>query len=80
MKRGDDAPATTISTTTERIMSKQKSAIIKKATGELVGLTNSSIDTSSLGSLALDEDCIHFLEALQAYTPKHIFTVDDIKW
>lgn len=61
-------------------MSKQKFALINKATGVLLGLTNSNIDTPSLDSLALDEECIHFLEALQAYTPKHIFTVDDIEW
>lgn len=73
-------PPTVISSKTDRIMSKQKFALINKATGVLVGLTNSSVDTSSLDSLALDEECIHFLEALQAYTPKHIFTVDDINW
>jgi len=73
-------PENAIYTTTDRIMSKQKFALINKATGELVGLTNSSIDTSSLDSWALDEECINFLEALQAYTPKHNFTVDDIKW
>jgi len=69
-----------IYTTMDPIMSEQIFALINKATGALVGLTNSSIDTSSLDSLPLDEECIHFLEALQAYTPKHIFTVDDIKW
>ncbi|TFB37303.1 hypothetical protein [Pseudomonas sp. F01002] len=61
-------------------MKKPKFAVINNATGEIVGLTNNSIETSSLDSWALDEACVHFLEALQAYTPKHIFTVDDIKW
>jgi hypothetical protein len=73
-------PVAAIPTTMDRIMSKQKFALINRATGVLIGLTDSNVDTPSLDSWALDEECIYFLEALQAYTPKHIFTVDDIKW
>ncbi len=59
-------------------MSKQIFAVINKATGTLVGLTDSSFNTPGLNSLALDNECIYFLEALQTFAPKHTFTVDDI--
>jgi hypothetical protein len=61
-------------------MSDQKFALINRQTGNLLGLTNYNVDTPSLDSWALDEECLYFLEALQAYSPKHIFTTEDIKW
>jgi hypothetical protein len=60
-------------------MSYQKFALINRQTGNLIGLTDHNFNTPNLDSWAVDDEFLYFLEALQAYTPQHIFTLEDIK-
>lgn len=53
--------------------------LVNRQTGALIGLTQSWTDTQLIESLPLDPECVYFLEALQAYTPKHVFTAEDIE-
>ncbi|MNM72659.1 hypothetical protein D3C81_843580 [compost metagenome] len=61
-------------------MHKQLFAAINRETGVIIGLTDRSTESASIDSWPMDEECLIFLEALQAYIPKHTHTVEDIKW
>ncbi|MDY1045521.1 hypothetical protein SOM55_01725 [Pseudomonas coleopterorum] len=61
-------------------MKEQLYVLANRQTGTLVGLTRDEYtESTQLETWPLDDECAYFLEALQAYVPRHVLTVDDIK-